>query len=608
MPLISLKNICMGFGGSLLLDHVHLQIDRGDRVCLLGRNGTGKSTLIRLINGDLIPDAGEIQKQQNLRIAMLSQDVPQGITGLTADIVCAGQENPDMTGSGPIEIDWNRRLVAEKTLSRMNLNPQAGFETLSAGLKRRVMLAKGLALDPDILLLDEPTNHLDIESIAWMEDFLLKDGRTLLFVTHDRLFLQRLATRIIELDRGHLTDWSCDYPTFVARKQANLDAEAGQQRQFDKNLAKEEGWIRQGVKARRTRNEGRVRALEKMREERRNRRERTGSVRLRAQEARRSGKLVIEANTVSFGFENGKPLIQDFSTVIMRGDKIGIIGPNGSGKTTLLRLLLGQLVPETGDIRHGVHLETAFFDQLRTQLDENRTVAENVCDGNDTIVFNGKSRHIMGYLQDFLFSPDRARSPVRILSGGERNRLLLAQLFTKPSNLLIMDEPTNDLDTETLELLEELLFDYPGTLLLVSHDRAFLNHVVTSTLVLEGEGSVNEYVGGYDDWVRQRQNFGSSATQMEKTDVKPEKKKPVRDRRQILSFLEKRELEVLPQQIETLESEQKTLYQAMSDPSFYQKAGGGIVAATARLEALEKEIDAACRRWEYLETLNTAEP
>ncbi|MGD9974477.1 MAG: ATP-binding cassette domain-containing protein [Desulfatirhabdiaceae bacterium] len=608
MPLISLKNICMGFGGSLLLDHVHLQIDRGDRVCLLGRNGAGKSTLIRLINGDLIPDAGEIQKQQNLRIAMLSQDVPQGITGLTADIVCAGQENPDMTGSGPIEIDWNRRLVAEKTLSRMNLNPQARFETLSAGLKRRVMLAKALALDPDILLLDEPTNHLDIESIAWMEDFLLKDGRTLLFVTHDRLFLQRLATRIVELDRGHLTDWSCDYPTFMARKQANLDAEAGQQRQFDKNLAKEEGWIRQGVKARRTRNEGRVRALEKMREERRNRRERTGSVRLRAQEARRSGKLVIEANSVSFGFETGKPLIQDFSTVIMRGDKIGIIGPNGSGKTTLLRLLLGQLAPETGDIRHGVHLEAAFFDQLRTQLDENRTVAENVCDGNDTIVFNGKSRHIMGYLQDFLFSPDRARSPVRILSGGERNRLLLAQLFTRPSNLLIMDEPTNDLDTETLELLEELLFDYPGTLLLVSHDRAFLNHVVTSTLVLEGEGSVNEYVGGYDDWVRQRQNFGSSATQTEKADAKPEKKKPVRDRRQILSFLEKRELEVLPQQIETLESEQKTLYQAMSDPSFYQKTGDGIVAATARLESLEKEIDAACRRWEYLETLNTAEP
>ncbi|HSO66319.1 MAG TPA: ATP-binding cassette domain-containing protein, partial [Desulfatirhabdiaceae bacterium] len=511
MALISLKNICMGFGGNLLLDHVQLQIEAGDRVCLLGRNGTGKSTLLRLINGDMSADEGEIQKQQNVRIAMLSQDVPQDLSGLTQDIVYAGFENPNSTAEGTVEVDWSRRLHVEKTLSRMNLNPQARFETLSAGLKRRVMLAKGLAQDPDILLLDEPTNHLDIEAISWMEDFLLKDARTLLFVTHDRLFLQRLATRIMELDRGRLTDWSCGYATFLERKQANLDAEAGQQRQFDKNLAREEAWIRQGVKARRTRNEGRVRALEKMREERRSRQERTGSVRLRAQEAKRSGKLVFEANGVSFGYENKSPLIQDFSTVILRGDKLGIMGPNGSGKTTLLKLLLGQISPITGEIRHGVHLETAFFDQLRSQLDEDRTVAENVGNGNDTILFNGKSRHIMGYLQDFLFSPDRARSPVRILSGGERNRLLLAQLFTRPSNVLIMDEPTNDLDAETLELLEELLFDYPGTLLLVSHDRAFLNHVVTSTLVLEGDGIVCEYVGGYDDWVRQK-NSESSTT------------------------------------------------------------------------------------------------
>jgi len=593
----------MGFGGNLLLDHVQLQIEAGDRVCLLGRNGTGKSTLLRLINGDMLADEGEIQKQQNVRIAMLSQDVPHGLSGLTQDIVYAGLEHPDRTAEGNVEVDWSRRLHVEKTLSRMNLNPQARFETLSAGLKRRVMLAKGLAQDPDILLLDEPTNHLDIEAISWMEDFLLKDAGTLLFVTHDRLFLQRLATRILELDRGRLTDWSCDYATFLERKQANLDAEAGQQRQFDKNLAREEAWIRQGVKARRTRNEGRVRALEKMRDERRNRQERTGSVRLRAQEAKRSGKLVFEANGVSFGYENKPPLIRDFSTVILRGDKLGIMGPNGSGKTTLLKLLLGQISPTTGEIRHGVHLETAFFDQLRAQLDEDRTVAENVGNGNDTILFNGKSRHIMGYLQDFLFSPDRARSPVRILSGGERNRLLLAQLFTRPSNVLIMDEPTNDLDAETLELLEELLFDYPGTLLLVSHDRAFLNHVVTSTLVLEGDGIVCEYVGGYDDWVRQK-NSESSTTKTGKAAEKQGKKKPVRERRQMMTFTEKRELEDLPQQIQLLETEQKNLYQAMSAPSFYQQTGDEIAEAKARLDILAQKIEAACQRWEYLEMLN----
>jgi len=599
MALISLKDVSMGFGGHPLLDQVNFQIERGERVCLLGRNGAGKSTLMRLIHGDFFPDDGEIVRQQGLRIAMLSQEVPHDLAGATADVVAGRLENPDP--ALPVSQDAAGRLQVEKTLSRMNLDPQARFETLSAGLKRRVMLARGLACDPDILLLDEPTNHLDIEAIGWIEDFLLRYGGTLLFVTHDRMFLQKLATRILELDRGYLTNWSCDYQTFLERKQAALDAEAGHRDEFDKKLAREEAWIRQGVKARRTRNEGRVRMLEKMREDRRSRRERVGSVRLRAQEAGRSGKLVVEAEDVCCGYDPGAPVIRDFSTVIQRGDKVGIMGTNGSGKTTLLRLLLGELAPQTGVVRHGVRLETAYFDQLRAQLDENKSVADNVGEGNDTVQFNGKSRHIIGYLQDFLFSPERSRSPVRILSGGERNRLLLAKLFTKPSNVLIMDEPTNDLDTETLELLEELLFDYPGTLLLVSHDRAFLNNVVTSTLVFEGQGCVGEYVGGYDDWLRQRR-LPEPPVKAEK--IKAGRQKPARERRQMLSFKQQRELEALPERIEVLEAEQKSLYQALSDPSFYQQAGDEIARARARLEVLEQEIETANRRWEELESLN----
>ena len=598
MALIGFKDVSVSFGGRPLLDTVSLQMERGERICLLGRNGAGKSTLLRLIHGDIQPDDGEIVRQQGLRIAMLSQEVPQGLTGATVDVVSGGLERDPALS---VLEDAGRRQQVEKTLSRMNLDPQARFETLSAGLKRRVMLAKGLARDPDILLLDEPTNHLDIDAIGWMEEFLLRYGGTLLFVTHDRMFLQKLAGRIFELDRGILTDWSCGYGTFQKRKQATLEAEAGQWAEFDKKLAREETWIRQGVKARRTRNEGRVRMLEKMREERRDRRDRVGSVRLRAQEAGRSGKLVVEAEDVGFGYDPESPVIRDFSTVIQRGDKIGIMGPNGSGKTTLLRLLLGDTLPQKGSLRHGVRLEMVYFDQLRAQLDENKSVADNVGEGNDTVQFNGRSRHIIGYLQDFLFSPERSRSPVRILSGGERNRLLLAKLFTKPSNVLIMDEPTNDLDTDTLELLEELLFDYTGTLLLVSHDRAFLNNVVTSTLVLEGEGHVGEYVGGYDDWLRQRK-LPEPPAKAEKT--KSAKPKPARESRQTLTFKQQRELEALPQRIDALEDEQKNLYLAMSDPSFYQQAGEKIAEAKARLEALEQEIETACLRWEELESQN----
>jgi ABC transport system ATP-binding/permease protein len=465
-----------------------------------------------------------------------------------------------------------------------------------------VIFARGLVFDPDVLLLDEPTNHLDVEAIEWMEEFLLRCGVTLLFVTHDRMFLQKLATRVMELDRGNLIDWSCDYANFQKRKQALLEAEAEQWVQFDKKLALEEAWIRKGVKARRTRNEGRVSALERMREARRARRERTGSVHMRAQEARRSGKLVIEAEALSYGYTTEAPVIRELSTFIMRGDKVGIIGPNGSGKTTLLRLLLGELPPQQGRLRHGVHLEVAYFDQLRAQLDEDKSVLQNVSEGNDTIVFNGRPRHIFGYLQDFLFSPERSRSPVRILSGGERNRLLLARLFTKPSNVLVMDEPTNDLDAETLELLEELLLDYPGTLLLVSHDRTFLNNVVTSTLVLEGQGRVGEYVGGYDDWLRQRPLVVSAA--MQKIAGRKAVERPQRERRQALSYKEQRELEALPPHIESLEAEQATLYSTLSDPSFYLRPGTEIAGAKARLESLERELNEAYQRWENLDALN----
>lgn len=595
MALIGMRDVCIGFGESLLLDHVSFNIERGERVCLLGRNGAGKSTLMRLLNGDLAPDEGEISYMQGVRISFLPQEVPREVEGTILEIVASGL---DELGKTPSD-GWGGPNRVERTITRMALNPGDRFEDLSAGLKRRVMLARGLASEPDVLLLDEPTNHLDIDAIGWMEDFLLRFEGTLLFVTHDREFLKKLATRTVELDRGRLIDWSCDYETFLMREQAALAAEAGQRKRFDDKLAREEAWSRQGIKARRTRNEGRVRELERLRAERRARRERIGAVRMKTQNAANSGKLVIEAEAVSYGYDGQKPLIDDFSTVVMRGDKTGIIGPNGAGKTTLLRVLLGDLPPAKGVLRCGVNLEIAYFDQLRAQLDENKSVAENVGDGNDTILFNGKPRHIMGYLQDFLFSPERARCPVRVLSGGERNRLLLARMFTKPSNLLVLDEPTNDLDLETLELLEDLLLDYPGTLLLVSHDRAFLNNVVTSVLALEGEGRVGEYVGGYDDWVRQRGQ--DSRMNAAKPAVTPGKPRPKSQPKQKLSYKEQRELEDLPEAIEVLEAEQRELYRSMSDPEFYQKNGAKTAAALARLKSVEEQLEETYRRWEFLD-------
>src|SRR5215217_1537863 len=530
MPLVSLREVSIAFGGPPVLDHANLGIDRGERVCLLGRNGAGKSTLMSLLDRTLVPDEGEVVWQTGVTVARLEQEVAADVEGTTFDVVAAGLGTAgdllaryhaashrvaiEQSDAALRELDrlhrdldvagaWELQTRVETVLQHLGLDPDAPFARASGGRKRQALLARALVRDPDVLLLDEPTNHLDVDAIEWMEEFLIGRGTTLLFVTHDRAFLRRVATRIIELDRGRLVDWGPDYDRYLERKAATLDAEAKEWAEFDRKLAKEEVWIRTGIQARRTRNEGRVRGLEALRTERSARRERVGSVRVQAQEAERSGRLVVEARDVSFS-RGERPIIRNFSTTIMRGDRIGLIGPNGSGKTTLLRLLLGELPPDEGRIRLGTSLEIAYFDQLREQLDPERSVFDSIADGADWIEIGGARKHVLGYLQDFLFTPDRARTPLRALSGGERNRLLLARLFTRSFNLLVLDEPTNDLDIETLDLLEGLLLDYEGTLLLVSHDRAFLDNVVTSTLVLEGGGRVGEFVGGYSDWVRQR--------------------------------------------------------------------------------------------------------
>ncbi|MGR3301895.1 MAG: ATP-binding cassette domain-containing protein [Candidatus Scalindua sp.] len=601
MALLSLQEVSVRFGGPSILDQVSLQIERGERVCLLGRNGAGKSTLLKLINGELMPDAGDVVRQKGLRTAYLSQEIPRDLHGTVFDIVLDGlREQARRKPKDEIDHDWEKHHQVEKAISLMQLDADSEFQTLSAGLKRRVLLARGLVRQPEILLLDEPTNHLDIASIDWLEEFLLRYKGTIFFVTHDRMFLRRIANRIIELDRGKLFDWACDYQSFLLRKQAVLDAEDKQRAVFDKKLAQEEVWLRQGIKARRTRNEGRVRALEKMRAVRRERRTVTGTVRMTTHETERSGAKIIQVKGLGYGYEDTS-VVKDFTTTIMKGDKVGIIGPNGSGKTTLLRLLLGELSPQNGTVHHGTNLQISYFDQLRAQLNEDMSVYDNVGDGNDFITLNGKNRHVMGYLQDFLFSPDRARIPARVLSGGERNRLLLARLFTRPSNVLVMDEPTNDLDIETLELLEELLVDYKGTLLLVSHDRAFLNNVVTSTIVFEGEGEVNEYVGGYDDWLRQRKQVEKVSGKRKNGERELPGKECERPRK--LSYNEKRELAALPGRIEALEAEQDRLHQTMSDPLFYQTHKDEIVNTKARLSTVDTELASTYQLWETLEKL-----
>jgi ATP-binding cassette subfamily F protein uup len=494
---------------------------------------------------------------------------------------------------------WQTEQQVERVISRLSLDADEPFSALSGGLKRRVLLARALVQGPDLLLLDEPTNHLDIEAIDWLEGFLLDYPGALLFVTHDRMFLRRLATRIIELDRGRITDWPGDYDNFLRRKEELLNAEAMANDRFDKKLAQEEVWIRQGIKARRTRNEGRVRALQAMREECARRRQQTGQVRMSLQDGERSGKLVVEAVDLDYAWD-GRPVIKGFSTTIMRGDRIGIIGPNGSGKTTLLNLLLGRLQPDAGEVRLGTRLEVAYFDQMRAALDEERTVMDNVADGSDKVEVNGQSRHVISYLQDFLFSPDRVRQPVKALSGGERNRLLLARLFTRPANVLVMDEPTNDLDMETLELLEELLLQYQGTLLLVSHDRVFLDNVVTSTLVFEGEGRIGEYVGGYGDWLRQRKPDEAAAVRV-KRDESPKTKQKSRARK--LSYKDQRELDALPLRIEQLEAEVEQAQAALADPALYQDGGESVIGLKRALEAVSAELEAAYERWETLEAM-----
>jgi ATP-binding cassette subfamily F protein uup len=605
MALISLQDVSLGFGGPLLFEEINLQIEQGEWVGLIGRNGMGKSTLLKLITGDIFPQSGIVARQQNLRAAYLPQEVPAGVTGKVFDIVASGLDGIARLAADQ-EHPWQGQLQVEQVISRMQLDADLQFDTLSAGMKRRVLLARGLVRNPDLLLLDEPTNHLDIASIDWLEGFLKRWGGTLLFVTHDRVFLQKLTTRIVELDRGRLFDWNCNYTTFVERKEAMLAAEAEQNLLFDKKLAQEEQWIRKGIEARRTRNEGRVRALKKLRELRRERREQPGKVRMQMRAETRSGKLVIEAKGISYAIGN-KNIVTDFTTTIQRGDKVGIIGPNGSGKTTLLRLLLGELSPQTGAIEYGTNLEIAYFDQLRAQLDENKSVLDNIGQGSDTVTINGRTRNLVGYLEDFLFTRDRVKAPITALSGGERNRLLLARLFARSANLLVMDEPTNDLDVETLEILEDMLLEYDGTLLLVSHDRAFLNNIVTSTIALDGSGRVVETVGGYDDWLKQNETAAAVRSEVKPrkavVEANAETSKKVSYKEQRALEAQKRELAEMPRRIEKLEAEVHSLADLMATPTFYQRDNAEIMRVVAQLKDLQDELAAAYQRWEELEKL-----
>ncbi|HRO63106.1 ATP-binding cassette domain-containing protein [Thermomonas sp.] len=641
MPLLHFQNVDYSVGGPLLLEQINFSIDPGERVCIVGRNGAGKSTLMRLVAGEIKPDDGEIRVQGGVVVARMAQEVPQDTQGSVFDVVAQGlgelgallaqyhhavhDGDMDAMAAAQTQIEarhgWDLDRRVTQVLEKLDLPDEAEFAALSGGMKRRVLLGQALVRAPDILLLDEPTNHLDIEAIDWLEGFLKSFNGSLVFVTHDRSFLRALATRIVEIDRGQLTSWPGDYDNYLRRREERLHAQAQENARFDKLLAQEEVWIRQGIKARRTRNEGRVRALKAMRVERAARRELTGKVKMEAAGAQASGKKVIEMTGVAQAFGD-KVILRDASTTILRGDRIGIIGPNGSGKSTLLKILLGELTPDAGSVEQGTQLQIAYFDQHRSQLDESRNAVENVAGGADFVEINGSRKHIIGYLQDFLFSPERARAPITRLSGGERNRLLLARLFAQPSNVLVMDEPTNDLDVETLELLEELLLDYKGTLLLVSHDRDFLDNVVTSTLALEGDGKLAEYVGGYSDWLRQRAmpRQDARATSMDARlrghdepkdsatmdvrlrghdEQKPSPPAPAAKKK--LSFKEQRELEQLPDRIEQLESDIAARTEAMNAPAFFQQDSAAIVSANDTLAALQAELDAAYARWEALD-------
>ncbi|HEY1589635.1 MAG TPA: ATP-binding cassette domain-containing protein, partial [Rhodanobacter sp.] len=613
MSLIQLQSVDFSIGGPLLLEHVDLSIERNERVCIVGRNGEGKSTLMKLIAGELHADDGEVRVQNGVVIARMAQEVPQGTEGTVFDVVSDGlgdlghllaryhhllheglhsQGDFDALGDVQHQIEaqhgWDLDRRVTEVLTKLELPADTDFAALSGGMKGRVLLAQALVRKPDVLLLDEPTNHLDIEAIGWLENFLKQFDGSILFVTHDRSFLRALATRIVEIDRGALTDWPGDYDNYLRRREERLHAESQANALFDKKLAQEEVWIRQGIKARRTRNEGRVRALKALRNERAERRNLGGNVKMTAANAQASGKKVIDLEHVHQAYD-GRVLIDDLSTTIMRGDRIGIIGPNGAGKSTLLKIMLGELKPQRGTAELGTGIQIAYFDQHRLQLNDTLNALDNVAEGREFIELNGQRKHIIGYLQDFLFSPERARAPITRLSGGERNRLLLAKLFAQPSNLLVMDEPTNDLDVETLELLEELLTDYQGTLLLVSHDRAFLDNVVSSTLVLEGDGQIGEYVGGYSDWLRQRP---TAAAGIAAAAAKPglTREQPAAPKRK-LSFKDQRELEQLPIRIEQLEAEINTRGAAMNEPSFFQQDSAAIVKANEALAKLQTELE-----------------
>ncbi len=634
MALLALQDITLAFGAAPLLDQANLVIERGERVCLLGRNGAGKSTVMKLLDGTIRPDRGELVRQTGVSVTRLEQEVPGDVAGTMFDIVADGLGDAgrllakyqhashrvatDHSDAALNELDrlhhaldaanaWEVKSRVETVLEHLGLDPEAPFAAASGGRKRQALLARALVRDPDVLLLDEPTNHLDVEAVEWLEEILIARNITLVFVTHDRTFLRRVATRIVDLDRGQLIDWGTDYVTYLERKEAALASQEKEWSEFDKKLAREEVWIRTGIQARRTRNEGRVRALEALRLERSARREKVGTVRLQAQEAERSGRLVIEAKGVTFGYGE-RTIVRDLTTTIARGDRIGLIGPNGSGKTTLIRLLLGQLEPQEGTVRLGTNLEVAYFDQLREQLDPEQTVVNSIGDGTEFIEINGARKHVLGYLQDFLFSPERARTPVRVLSGGERNRLLLARLFTRRFNVLILDEPTNDLDIETLDLLEDLLLNLKATLLVVSHDRAFLDNVVTSTLVMEGGGRVGEYVGGYTDWARQRQAaaMAAMAARTVKAPAAPAQKSAPKATKggkvRRLSFKEQQELAALPEQIDAREAEKLTLFATLADPATLRD-GAAVAAARARLEVVDRELAALTARWEALETI-----
>lgn len=640
MTLLKFSDVSLAYGAMPLLDKVSWQIARGERVCVIGRNGTGKSSMLRLVKGEQHADDGEIWRAPALKIGELPQELPRADERTVFDVVAEGlagvgellaqyhhlsqniRDEHDLERLTHVQQEleakdgWRLQQLVDSTLSRLQLPADKTLAELSGGWRRRVLLAQALVSEPDLLLLDEPTNHLDIGAIAWLEEALSGFGGAVLFITHDRSFLQNLATRILELDRGNLIDWNGDYASFLVHKEQQLAAEETANALFDKRLAQEEVWIRQGIKARRTRNEGRVRALKAMRMERAERRERQGRATFQLETADKSGKQVIVVENVGFAHPGGELLIRDFSMVLQRGDRIGLLGANGTGKTTLLKLLLGDLRPTQGSIEVGTKLEVAYFDQLRHALEPEKTVIDNLAEGREFITVGGQNRHVLSYLGDFLFSPQRARTPVKALSGGERARLLLAKLFSKPANLLVLDEPTNDLDVETLELLEEVLLEFPGTVLMVSHDRAFLDNVVTSTLVFEGEGRVREYVGGYQDWLRQGGSprlLGVGEGRSAKAEPRAESpavaeapaqaaEKPVGEApKKKLSYKLQRELEALPGQIEALEAEMEAVQQEISDPAFYQRPAEQTRAVLERFEQQQQELDRLLERWAELE-------